>query len=207
MRNLFDALRNIVDRNQDKRREEEAHINAVLDVFENRMDILLRHAEQSMAYEDALNVNFERLDAELNMLREMVEQCIDNAQDRDALEYLRLAVRLRPQRDLVSQELNAFHAVSDALVTKVNILVGHIDEAREYARNKHWSPAKAEYLDSTLNKLTRYFVMLERVTVERRRTLNDRLVAKMADVIDDRRLDLELATYILQRRRALNAGA
>jgi len=207
MRNLFDALRNIVDRTHDKRREDEAQINAALEVFENRMDILLRHAEQSMAYEDALNVNFERLEGELNMLREMVEKCIDVGQDRDALEYLRLAVRLRPQRDLVAYELNAFHAVSDALVTKVNILVGHIDEAREYARNQHWSPAKADYLDSTLNKLTRYFVMLERVTVARRKTLNDRLVAKLADVIDDRRLDLELATYILQRRRALNAGA
>jgi hypothetical protein len=49
--------------------------------------------------------------------------------------------------------------------------------------------------------------MLDRVAKARRRDLPDRLAAAMTDVLDNRQLDLELANYILQRRRALNAGS
>ena len=66
--------------------------------------------------------------------------------------------------------------------------------------------AATEYLDSTLDRLTRYFIMLDRVSRQRRKELPDRLAQVMMQVIDDRKLDLELATYILARRRALGSG-
>jgi hypothetical protein len=206
MRKLFESLRSIVNRSAGRHHEEEARIAALVAVFETRIDVLMRHAEQAMSYEETLTTNFQRLDGELAQLRDLIEAQIDAGKDRNALEYLRLAVRLRPQRELVAHELHAFHAVADALIVRVNTLVAHVDEAREYVRNAHWSPAKADYIDSTLTKLTRYFVMLERVSLTRRQTLNERLMSTLLEVIDDRRLDLELATYILQRRRALAAG-
>ena len=86
------------------------------------------------------------------------------------------------------------------------MLLQHVDEAREFARSATLNAQATHYLDLTLTRLTRYFVLLERVAAMRRRELPDRLAASMLHVIDDRRLDLALATYVLQRRRALNAG-
>ncbi len=49
-------------------------------------------------------------------------------------------------------------------------------------------------------------ILLERVTRNRHASLPERLAAQIVDVVDDRQLDLELATYILSRRRALGPG-
>jgi hypothetical protein len=206
MRRLFDALRNIVDRSTERREEAESRANDALEVFENRMEVLTSHAERAMTYEEALTTHLERVERDLDLLKDHMEASIDNGRDRDALEFLRLAARLRPQRELLAYELNAFHAVADALIMRVNLLVAHMEEAREFARNARLSPSATSYLDGAMTKLTRYFVMLERVALVRRETLDTRLTAKLTDVIDDRKLDLEMATYILQRRRALNAG-
>jgi hypothetical protein len=206
MRKLFDALRTITGRSAERRQQAESRVQAALEAFERRMDVLTHYAEQAMEYEDALNYHLDRVDADLSRLRDIMEASIDAGRDRDALEYLRLAARLRPQRELLAFELRAFHAVADALIMRVNLLVGHMDEAREFALNDGLSPAATEYLDATMTRLTRYFVMLERVSSVRRQNLDERLSAKLTEVIDDRQLDLEMATYILQRRRALNAG-
>jgi hypothetical protein len=44
------------------------------------------------------------------------------------------------------------------------------------------------------------------VATARRRALPERLAQQLTQVIDDRQLDLELANYILNRRRALGPG-
>lgn len=204
MKKLFDTLRNIV--NHQRPHQREAVQLAALEQFDRRMDVLTQYAEQAMDYEETLTTHQERLERELDTLREVMEQCIERGEDRHALEYLRLLVRLRPQRDLVVQELNAFHAVADALIMRVNNLVAHLDEAREYARDAHLSANATLYLDASMERLTRYFMMLQRVSAARRQTLPQRLMEKMTTVIDNRKLDLELATYILARRRALGAG-
>src|SRR5262249_40369091 len=143
---------------------------------------------------------------QLTQLQEHMEAAIDYGADRDALEYLRLAVRLRPQRDLLEQELKAFHSVAAELIQHVNTLMQYLDEARSFAFDATLIPAATYYLDFTLNRLTRYFVMLERVTKARHQTLPERLAQHITVVIDDRQLDLELATYILNRRRSLGSG-
>lgn len=208
MKRLFSTLRQFVDRKvemPDYDPDYESVQLREIEAFERRIDVLTRYAEQSMAYEEALTSSYERIETDLQKLKELVEASIDAGKDRDALEFLRLAVRLRPQRDLVAYELNSFHAVADALIMRVNTLVAHLDEAREYARNARLSQAATQQLDSTMTKLTRYFVLLERVAAARRQTLEQRLVAKLGEIIDDRKLDLEMASYVLARRRALKA--
>ncbi|MBX3063800.1 MAG: hypothetical protein KF726_12540 [Anaerolineae bacterium] len=208
MKRLFSTLRQFVDRKvelPDYDPDYESIQLREIEAFERRIDVLTRYAEQSMAYEEALTSNYERLEADLQKIKDLVEANIDAGKDRDALEFLRLAVRLRPQRDLVAYELNSFHAVADALIMRVNTLVAHLDEAREYARNARLSQAATQQLDATMTKLTRYFVLLERVAAARRQTLEQRLVAKLGEIIDDRKLDLEMASYVLARRRALKA--
>jgi hypothetical protein len=204
MNRLFKTLRNIVEKpisEQEAEQREDA-----LPGFDNRIEVLSTYAERSAAYEEDLQNNFDEVAEQLLQLQELMEATIDAGRDRDALEYLRLAARLRPQRDLLDQEIRAFHAVAADLIRRVDTLMDYIDEAREFARDGGLSPAATYYLDATLNRLTRYFVMLERVTRQRHRTLRDRLAAQILVVVDDRQLDLELATYILQRRRALGSG-
>ena len=208
MNRLFHTLRGIVDK---PRAEPEAEpvgdaADATLSEFDNRIEVLCSYAERSAAYEDDLAANYDEVIEQLNQLQELMETALDAGEDRDALEYLRLAVRIRPQRDMLERELRAFHTVADDLISRVNTLMEYIDEAREFARNSSLSPAATYFLNATLNRLTRYFIMLERVTRSRHRALPDRLAEQISVVVDDRQLDLELATYILSRRRALGAG-
>jgi hypothetical protein len=204
MNRLFQTLRNIVEKPQPE--DENAAVEEALPGFDNRLEVLCTYAERSAAYEDELTARFGQVADDLAQLQEHMEAALDRGEDRDALEYLRLAVRLRPQRDLLERELNAFHAVASDLIRRVSTLMDYADEAREYARSTTLSPAATYFLDATLNRLTRYFVMLERVTKTRHYSLPDRLAQEITQVVDDRQLDLELATYILSRRRALGPG-
>jgi hypothetical protein len=202
MNRLFQTLRNIVEKPAATVQEPAD----ALPGFDNRLTVLCTYAERSATYEDELTVRYNEVADDLARLQELMEDALDRGEDRDALEYLRLAVRLRPQRDLLEQELRAFHAVAWDLIRRVNTLKDYADEAREYARNADLSPAATYFLDTTMNRLTRYFVMLERVTRNRHNSLPERLAAQIVDVVDDRQLDLELATHILSRRRALGPG-
>ncbi len=204
MNRLFNTLRGI----REKPREIPDAVEAeeALPGFDNRIEVLMMYAERAAAYEDELMSNLDQLLGNLAMLQEQMERNLDAGQDRDALEYLRIAFRLRPQRDLIDQELRAFQVVAKDLLRRVNTLMDNIDEARVYARSAELSPAATYYLDAILNQLTRYFVMLERVTIARHKTLQERLTAQIVTVVDDRALDLELARYILARRRMIGAG-
>ncbi len=175
--------------------------------FDGRIETLYQYAQQAAGYEDDLLEAYRDVQTQLSQFEAQTGLAIDAGEDRHALEYVRLIVRLRPQRDLLEHELRAFHAVASALILRVDILMTHLDEAREFARTTELSPAATQFLDVTLTRLTRYFVMLDRVTRARRRELPDRLGAVMLQVIDNRQLDRELATYVLQRRRALGGGA
>ncbi|MCC7446971.1 MAG: hypothetical protein IT324_06110 [Anaerolineae bacterium] len=206
MNRLFQHLRNIVNQTQTEAAYEPELVAEALPGFDNRVEVLCKYAERSAAYEDDLVARYDEVADQLAQLQQLMEGALDEGQDRDALEYLRLAVRIRPQRDLLDHELRAFHAVASDLIRRVNTLMEYIDEAREYARTAELSPAATYYLDATLNRLTRYFVLLERVTIARHRALPQRLTEQIIDVVDDRELDLELATYILQRRRAIGSG-
>ncbi len=201
MNRLFDTLRSWLDKPRP------ADHGAALPGFEQRMDVLRLHAQQAARYEDDLLASFQDIEAQLAALKNEMEQAIAAGEDRNALEYVRLLVRLRPQRELIDNEIRAFHAVAFALIMKVNVLVAHLDEARAFARSSTLNPAATQYLDQMLSRLTRYFVMLERVSAARRRELPDRLAALTIQVLDNRKLDMELANYILQRRRALDSGA
>jgi dihydroneopterin aldolase len=204
MNRLFHTLRGIVDK---PRPAPETTDDALsLSNFDSRIEVLCSYAERSAAYEDDLAANYDEVVEQLTRLQELMEASLDAGEDRDALEYLRLAVRIRPQRDLLDRELRAFHSVAAELIARVNTLMEYLDEARQYAENAALSPAATFFLDATLNRLTRYFIMLERVTRTRHRALPERLAQQITDVVDDRQLDLELATYILSRRRALSSG-
>jgi hypothetical protein len=174
--------------------------------FEGRVEALCQYAQQAAGYENELLEAYRDVANQLSQLEAQTENAIDAGADRHALEYVRLIVRLRPQRDLLERELRAFHGVASVLILRVDILMTHMDDARAFARSAELSPAATHFLDSTLTKLTRYFVMLDRVTRARRAELPDRLGAAMLQVIDNRQLDLELATFVLQRRRALDDG-
>ncbi len=211
MNRLFHTLRGIVEKSADKPSGRRSRAESALDDqallgFDNRVEVLCSYAERSAAYEDELVANLEGVIDQLSLLQESMEQAIDNGADRDALEYLRLAARIRPQRDLLDQELKAFHVVASDLIRQVNVLLEYRDEARQFAHNATLSPAATRVLNKTLDRLTRYFVMLERVTKARHETLPERLAEQITSVIDDRQLDLELATYILSRRRAIGSG-
>lgn len=204
MNQLFKTLRRFTERSQASARTEPEQ--DALPGFYTRIDVLIKYAERASAYEDELMGNFEQIIEMMDQFQGLMEQALDDGRDRDALEYLRLAARIRPQRDLIDQELRAFHAVAADLLERFNTLIANLEEAREYARSAEVNPAATEYLDQALNRLTRYFVMLERVTIARHRELPERLAAQIGQVVDDRQLDLELATFILQRRRALGSG-
>lgn len=205
MNRLFQTLRNIVRRPMQPMGEPE--YGDVLPGFDDRVEVLVRYAEQAAAYTDELNSNYEQIQATMTQFQELMEQAIDKGQDRDALEYLRLAARLRPQNDLLERELRVFRVVANDLIGRVNTLMENLEEARGFARSSDYNPGATEYLDAALTRLTRYFVMLDRVAANRRYVLPERLAQKLTLVIDDRQLDLELARYILSRRRALQSGS
>jgi hypothetical protein len=202
MNRLFSTLRSFVE----KPRPEAAVWQDALPGFDNRIEVLCRYAERASAYEDDLQISYDEVMDQLSQLQGLMEVALDEGQDAHALEYLRLAARLRPQRDLLAQELAAFRSVADDLISRTNALLDNIDEARTYARTVEISPAATYYLDATLSKLTRYFVMLERIAISRHRALPKRLANEMLKIVDDAQLDLELATFILSRRRALGSG-
>jgi hypothetical protein len=202
MNRLFQTLRGM----RDKADAAENAENDALAGFDNRIEVLYKYAERASAYEEDLTRNHEQIIDTLAQFHEMMLMALDSGKDRDALEYLRLAMRIRPQRDLIEREMQAFRAVADELIRRISTLMQNLDEAREYARNSDLSPAATYYLDQTLNRLTRYFVMLERVSIARHKALPQRLAEQMMTVIDDRQLDLELARFILSRRRALGSG-
>jgi len=204
MNNLFKTLRRFTERSRPAVSTEPAQ--DALPGFYTRIDVLIKYAERASAYEDELIGSFDQIIDAIDQFQGLMEQALDEGRDRDALEYLRLAARIRPQRDLIDQELRAFHAVAADLLERFNTLIANLEEAREYARSAEPNPAATEYLDGALNRLTRYFVLLERVTIARHRALPERLAAQIGEVVDDRQLDLEMATFILQRRRALGSG-
>ncbi len=206
MNRLFQTLRNIVEKPRPEIDAPAEGTAEALPGFDNRLEVLCSYAERSAAYEDDLTASLDRIVEQLEQLQDCMELALDEGYDRDALEYLRLAARLRPQRDLLQHELLAFRTVADDLIARVNTLMNYVDEARDYARDATLSPAATIFLDATMNRLTRYFVLLERVTRARHQSLPDRLAKDIGSVIDDRQLDLELATYILNRRRALSSG-
>ena len=174
--------------------------------FEMRLAVLYGHAQQAARYEDELLRSRDEVVGQLQQYEARIEQCIYQGRDRQALEFIRLAARLRPQYDLIDSELHAFSNVANALTARLDLLLQHVEEARQYAHSAAINAQATYYLDLTLTRLTRYFVLLERVSASRRRELPDRLAASMLQVIDDRQLDLTLATYILQRRQALSSG-
>lgn len=194
MTHLFRKLRNLVER--------PPQVDA-LPGFENRIEVLTSYAERASNYEEDLLGNLEEVVGQLMMLQHAMEQALDEGRDREALEYLRLAVRLRPQRELLEKEIRSFRAVAEDLIHRVTVLLDNLNEARQLARNGELNPAATYYLDATLNRITRYFVLLERVTIARHRALPERLTRQLLVVIDDRQLDLELARFILSRRKAL----
>ena len=204
MNRLFNTLRSFSekphsDSNDDSKAEAQQ-------AFDNRIEVLTKYAERASAYEEELQHSYETILDNMMQLQEMMGLKLDEGQDRDALEYLRLAARLRPQRALLEQELRAFHAVAADLFVRVNTILEHFDEARDLAADPDQSPAAAYYLEASLTRLTRYFVLLERVSIARHRALPQRLIEQMMVVVDDRQLDLELATFILSRRQALGSG-
>lgn len=202
MNRLFNTLRNFVERPQAEVEETEE----ALPGFENRLEVLCRYAERAAAYEDDLRANHDEVMDQLWLLQALMENALDDGKDAHALEYLRLAARLRPQRDVLDHEMAVFRSVADDLIRRTNALLENLDEARVFAQSAEVSPAATYYLDATLTKLTRYFVMLERVAIARHRGLPERLAAEMLIVVDDAQLDLELAHYILTRRRQLGSG-
>jgi hypothetical protein len=174
--------------------------------FDGRVEALCRYAEHAAFYEDDLIKARQEVEQQIQMLEGAVERALKTGHDRDALEFVRLMVRLRPQIELLNREIHNFHAVAAELILRTNTLVLNLDEARNLAQVAGLNPDATLLLDRALTNLTRYFVMLERVAGRRRQELPDRLAALMMQVVDNRTLDMELARYILQRRRALGTG-
>ncbi|MHB8627383.1 MAG: hypothetical protein ACYDBJ_03100 [Aggregatilineales bacterium] len=197
MNRLFSRLRS---------RRDEPRAPDALPGFDDRVAVLYRYAQQAARYEDDLLSAQQDVSRQLHTCESRIEEALDEGQDRDALEYVRLAARLRPQYELLDHELRAFKAVAESLILRLDSLLSHLDEARVYAQSASINTEATWYLDLTLTRLTRYFVLLDRVATARRRALPERLAELMTEVLDDRRLDLVLATYVLQRRRALDAG-
>src|SRR5260370_38016122 len=100
--------------------------------FYTRSGGLIEYAERASAYEDELIGSYEQIIDAIDQFQGLMEQALDEGRDRDALEYLRLAARIRPQRDLIDQELRAFHAVAADLLERFNTLIANLEEARDY---------------------------------------------------------------------------
>src|SRR5450432_3171138 len=204
MNRLFNTLRSYTEQpRSDSEAETESEAQRA---FDNRIEVLCKYAERASAYEEELQHTYETILDNLMQLQELMGLKLDEGRDRDALEYLRLAARLRPQRALLEQELRAFHAVAADLFPRVNTILDHFEAARALAADPSQNPAASYYLEASLTRLMRYFVLLERVAIGRHRALPQRLAEQMLVVVDDRQLDLELATFILSRRQALGPG-
>ncbi|GAB4554552.1 MAG: hypothetical protein OHK0023_24800 [Anaerolineae bacterium] len=203
MNKLLNVLRGLGKREP---QTEAAQPAEALPGFDNRLEALQKFAEQAAAYEDDLNKHLAEAESNMTRLTHAVNLMIDAGRDQDAFEYLRLAARLRPQVDLLSQEIRAFQGVATALQNKVNLLFDNLDQARQFARDGSLNPRATEVLDRALNQLTRLFVLLDRVAQARRRELPDRLAEAMTQVIDNVALDMELARWVMARRRALGSG-
>ncbi len=207
MNRLFETLRGLVNRPRpESAQAAPPEAPKVLEGFEGRLTTLYHYAEQAAAYERDLEARLAEAQANMDQLEATVETMLQAGRDRDAFEYLRLAARLRPQRDLLQSELRAFHAVAAELQRRVALLLENQAAASRIAEDVAANPQAARTLERVLNQLTRYFAMLDRVAKARRRELPERLAAALTRVLDDRALDLELANYILQQRRALNDG-
>ncbi|HRE47361.1 MAG TPA: hypothetical protein PLD47_06500 [Aggregatilineales bacterium] len=205
MNRLFDKLRRII---------EKPALTPIVDAppapalsnFDARAEVLCKHAEQAAAYETDLMEHLERVEGQLAQLQVGMEAALDAGADQQAYEILRLAARFRPQKDLLHNEITAFGLVAGALIQRVDALVDNLDEARTLAADGSLNPVATKLLDTAITRLTRYFVLLERVAQTRRRALPDRLAESLLTVIDDRQLDFELARYVMARRRALGSG-
>jgi phage shock protein A len=211
MNRLFETLRGFVNRPRPEPTQSAqaaaSETPRVIAGFEARLATLYHYSEHAAAYERDLETRLAEAQAHMDQLEATVEAMIDAGRDRDAFEYLRLAARLRPQRDLLYDELRAFRAVATELQRRVALLIDNHDAASQIANDVAANPQAARTLERVLNQLTRYFVLLDRVAKARRHDLPERLAAAMLHVLDDRQLDLELANYVLQRRRALNTGS
>ena len=126
MNRLFNTLRRIVERSPRGTGDHEAAIPALPD-FEDRVEVLFHHAEQAAAYEDDLADYVRQLRTRLESLSARIDGLIDQGRDRDALEVVRIAARIRPQYDLVNQEMQAFHAVAGDLIERVDRLIDNLD--------------------------------------------------------------------------------
>lgn len=209
MNRLFNTLRGLRERAKPvspRSIEPIAPPEPALPGFEGRLETLVRYTEQATGYEDDLHGHLDDSQSKLDRLLAAVEANLDGGKDRDAYEFLRMAARIRPQVTLLRTEIDSFHAVAGELTRRVTLLMDNLDEARGFAEDGAVNPVATAALDRALTNLTRYFVMLDRVAQARRRDLPQRLAAMMLEVIDDRALDLELAQYIMQRRRQLGAG-
>lgn len=198
MNRLFNTLRRIV--------EKPSQPGPALSGFDSRVEVLYKYAQRAAEYEDDLDAHFEQVRFNLDRIQARIETALDDGRDRDAFEFVRLAARLRPQYDLLDRELRIFRAVANELIARVGRLMDHLEEARAFALDGASNPAATRTLDEALTRLTRYFVMLERVATARRKKLPALLAQKMTQIIDDRQLDLELARYVLNRRKALGPG-
>jgi len=207
MNRLFETLRGLIGRSHSEApKPATPERPSLLTGFEARLATLYHYAEQAAAYERDLEARLAEAQGHMDQLEATVEAMIAAGRDREAFEYLRLAARLRPQRDLLDHELRAFQTVAAELQRRVALLMDNRAAAQRIAQDVAANAQAARTLERVLNQLTRYFVMLDRVAKARRRELPNRLALAMTRVIDDRQLDLELANYVLQRRRTLSAG-
>src|SRR5262249_2564580 len=111
MNRLFRTLRNFADKNRSEASADAAEVQEALPGFEDRIAVLATYAERASGYEDELTSNYELIVENLAQLQGLMEIALDEGRDRDALEYLRLGARLRPQREMIEQEMRAFSVV------------------------------------------------------------------------------------------------
>src|SRR5258708_18671227 len=196
MNRLFRTLQNLTERVHPAQEQETTSqsvaqddhkretLSGPMSGFEGRLEVLCMYAERAACYEDELLRNLDEVLDQLAQLQQLMERALDDGEDRNALEYLLLAARLRPQRDLLDKELKSFHAVADDLLFRVTTLTDNAEEAQWFANTPHANPAATYYLDQTMNRLTRYFVLLERVTTARYGDLPRRLIEQINVVVD-----------------------
>src|SRR5260370_7777678 len=138
MNNLFKTLRRFTERSQPVVSTEP--VQDALPGFYTRIDVLIKYAERASAYEDELIGSYDQIIDAIDQFQGLMEQALDEGRDRDALEYLRLAARIRPQRDLIDQELRAFHAVAADLLERFNTLLANLNKARDSPRSPSLNP-------------------------------------------------------------------
>src|SRR5258708_6931337 len=173
MNRLFNTLRSFTER---PHADSEADAAGEAErAFDTRIEVLTKYAERASNYEEELQNTYETILDNLMQLQELMVLKLDDGQDRDALEYLRLAARLRPQRALLEQDLGAFHAVAAPLFPRVTPTLDPFEEPRVLTATPDKTPPAAYSHEAWLPRLTRYFVLLERVAIARHRALPQRL--------------------------------